>query len=230
MTDLDFLMQGADPASPLDEKEAAVASLALAREITASDPSAVSVRRRHRRWAAGLAVLAIAVPTTAYAADRFLAQTGEHLAASTENDTSEVINVCAADFPTYVLSLPQPTDPAPAGMTWTDVGHIVAERYSSGPDCAPGGVGALAFETGIRNSYYRYAESVYLCRAVRDHDAGRSESGLANARLFATMMDRSEELGTFGDENWKPYRDAGRTGNWPLLKQFAAANAAEPCP
>jgi hypothetical protein len=233
MTDhLDTLLKASDPyaASPASRDVITEASVAVATAVVAEDRSLqgrARAARRRRRIALATAFAAVAVPATAWAGYTFAAQSGLFGAPhQTENDTSEWIKVCAADFPEYFATLPQPKDAPPEGLTWTEIGHrIVAQKQTANAqDCASSGV--MEQRTGLIGSYYMWAENTWECRAVRDHAAGNDAGFRKNAANAATMMTRLDGLGLYGDENWKTYREALLKGDFAKINEFSSANSA----
>jgi hypothetical protein len=57
------------------------------------------------------------------------------------------------------------------------------------------------------------------CKAVAEHDAGREQQARAAAREVAATYDRLAAAGRFGDQNWKPQRDAALRGDFTALRQ-----------
>lgn len=184
------------------------------------------VNGRRRLLAVGLAA-ALAVPATAWASG-FLAQTGWFGAPGmTENDTSEWIDVCAEDFPEYFRTqIPVPTDAAPEGWTWQQVGDDILEAKAAGnaADCAESGVNQQV--TGLKSDYYWWAQDTWMCRAVEAYEAGDEEGFRANAALAADTVERLGDLGVLGDDGWRPIQDGLRAGDFDVVSQFYDANNA----
>lgn len=231
MTDpLATLLRQTDPYAGHDAtpETLTAASVALASEVVDADrlaqARARSTRRRRRIGFAAVAA-SLAVPATAWASYHFAAQSGWFGAPGmTENDTSEWINVCAADFPDYFATLPRPTDAAPEGLTWAQIGTRIVEqkRIGNAKDCA--GAGVMEQSTGLKSSYYLYAENVWTCRAVAAHRSGDDAAFRANAASAATMMDRLSAMGIYGDDNWKPIREGLRSGDFSVINKYYDVN------
>lgn len=226
-TDLDRLLTAADPlkSHPFrkDDDLAAMASDVASDVVAHSRRSRLKrlVRPRRRALALGLAVGLVAVPTTAWATVQFLAETGQYGAPGmTENDTSQLIRVCAPDFPAFYATLPTPSDPAPAGLTWPHIRRFVESQI--GNLCRQGN--ALEQVTGLRAQLLEAAESVYECRAFREHDAGHDAAAARDTHSVADTMDRLNQMHIYGDTNWIPYRDAAAHADFAALEPHYTAN------
>lgn len=232
-TPLDTLLTQSDPLvgdpSTL-ESHARLTELSamLAREVVQADRTLKGRRlgllRRHK-WATAAAAALVIVPTSAYAASHFLAQTGQFgNAAYSEEDGSEWIDTCAADFPAFFRTLPQPTDASPTGLTWASIADQTIRQRQDSSDCQAGGFGAREQVTGLKATYYHLAEGIWTCRAVQAQRRGDFSGFRSNASSAAVMMDRLDELGIWGDDNWKPVRDALRAGDIDVITQSYEAN------
>jgi hypothetical protein len=133
------------------------------------------LRRRHKVAAAATAVAIVLVPSGAWAAQHFLAQTGTYgnPALNPElEDGSERIDTCARDFAAYVATL-APTDlPAPPGHSWSAYAAQVARSYTQDGTCTPGVQGTTQ-ATGLRVDLLNSAASDWGCVLVwadRDRD------------------------------------------------------------
>ena len=125
------LMAAARPV--VDADAVRPASAALAREV-ARRPR----RRTPRRTVAiGLAALVVAVPTTA-AAYQWTTHTGMfgHPAYTEDVDSTEVLDLCAPDFPATARALAPARLPLPAGATRDDAARTVVHAWTR--DCREG--------------------------------------------------------------------------------------------
>jgi len=240
--DLAMLLTGADPLTAWTDLAAPEAWVAVTAErsvavaaavVTSSRRSRarrVVATRRRRIIAVGLATVVLA-PTTAYAAHRFLAQTGAFgKPGMTENDTSEWIQVCASDFPAYVLTLAPSTGALPHGQTWHDLGRDLGPKMQTQAGC-PGGSrgsatpGELMQDTGIRSAYLFAAGGLWGCEAVAANGRGEDVAARHAAKEFANTFDAQQALGVFGDDGWRRFRDAGASSDYTVVKQYLDANA-----
>lgn len=171
-------------------------SSALAREVVEADRGLQGrirgLRRRHKAVTAVTAAAIVLVPTGAFAAQHFLAQTGTfgNPALNGElEDGSERINLCAEDFADYVATL-APTDlPAPPGHTWPDYTDRVARGYTNDGSCTGTNQGIVQ-ETSLRVELLSAASGDWGCSLVW---AGEDGDRSAAARATATMVDLDEE-------------------------------------
>ena len=206
--------------------DAAEMSRILARE-------AVQATRRQRgRWLAGrkrriaaIAAVFVIVPGAAVAGQQFVARTGVFGAPGmTENDTSEWINVCAADFPRLLRSLPRPTEALPAGSTWDAVATEVVRDNVAGVGQGCHGKASMVQESMLRADFTVVAQGHWTCAAVEQHAAGHDSEALRAAREVAATYDRLAAAGKFGDKNWKPLRDAAYRGDYAALLRDLSVN------
>lgn len=225
--DLDRRLHAADPAKAAVDGLADL-SLAVAREIVAGG---CSDRRRpwpRRRGAVigGTVAALIAIPTAAYAGSRlFAAETGRYGGPGmTENDTSQYIDVCAVDFSAYLHALPAPTDQPPPGWTWSTVADRLASqiRQQSAADCA--GPGAVMQRTGLRAQFYLFAQQRWERAGLTEHRAGHDDAARKDLRLAALMMERLDELHSWGDDGWQRVHHALLTADWPAVEDDLAVN------
>lgn len=227
----DFMLRS-NPAPELDPL-LLESSAAMARSISTTvdaRPVATSRLRGKRRVLTIVAAL-VMVPSTAVATGLFAARTGQHYAPGSENDNSEVINICAPDFPAYVKSLPQPSDAPPAGMTWHQIAVRVADAQVRS-SCHDGVKEVDTFETGIKGDFYFVAGDIHICRALAQHDAGKEKAARQEARLYARSLERINQLGIWGDNGWKADHKAALAGDWDALRyltQPVTAGGEEPC-
>jgi hypothetical protein len=148
------------------------------------------------------------VPTGAFAAQHFLAQTGTFGNPTLNGefeDGSERINVCAEDFPEYVATL-APTDlPAPPGHAWREYTDRVARGYTNDGGCTGSNQGTVQ-ETSLRVELLSAVSGDWGCSLVwagKDNDA----SAAAEARRVMVGLDTearrlSPQEGTVG--TWDP--------------------------
>ncbi|EAQ00757.1 hypothetical protein JNB_11299 [Janibacter sp. HTCC2649] len=132
-TPLDTLLTQSDPLAdnPPDTERLSALSTALAHDVVEADRALKGRRlgllRRHK-WAAIAAAAVVVVPTTAYAASALFAHTGtfgDPVRNPDFEDGSEYIEMCAADYSTYVTSV-APTDlPAPPHHPWASYAPTV---------------------------------------------------------------------------------------------------------
>ncbi len=187
-------------------------SAALAREVVEADRGLQGrirgLRRRHKVATAVTAAAIVLVPTGAYAAQHFLAQTGTFgnpaLNGQLE-DGSERINLCAKDFADYVATL-APTDlPAPPGHTWRDYTDRVARGYTHDGSCT-GTRQGIVQETSLRVELLSAASGDWGCSLVRageDHDASAaSDARRVMGGLDAQARRLSPQEGSVG--TWDP--------------------------
>jgi hypothetical protein len=226
-TDVDRLLTAADPhpSQPrrIDDDLAAMASDVASDVVAHSRRSRLKrlAGTRRRALAVGLTVGLVAVPTTAWATAQFLAETGQYGAPGmTENDTSQWIRVCAPDFPAYHATLPTPSDPAPEGLTWPHIRGFVESQIAN--LCQQGDT--VEQVTGLRAQLFEAAESVYECRAFKEHQAGDDAAAARDAQSVAATMDRLNELHVYGDNNWVQYRDAAARSDFDALAPHFEAN------
>ncbi|MCE1180388.1 MAG: hypothetical protein LWW86_15345 [Micrococcales bacterium] len=222
-----LLVRGA----PAPDPEAGALSATLAREIIHTDRERAAGalrRRRNRRAAIGVALAALVIaPPAAYATHRYLVQTGTFGQAElSEEDGSEWVDVCKPDLAAYLRSLPKPAMDPPPGMTWTAISDQTASRvqWQARENCA--GSGERQQSTGLRSQVLWTAQDWWLDEAHTAHEAGRTKQAWEAANRFADLMDAQDRLGVNGDEQWKPYRDAARAGDFAKLDEFWLANSS----
>ena len=205
---------------------AAELSRVLARETVQA------TRRQRGRWLAGrkrrvaaIAAVFVIVPGVAVAGQQFVARTGVFGAPGmTENDTSEWINVCAADFPRLLFSLPRPAEALPAGSTWDAVATEVVRDNVAGVGQGCHGHASMVQKSMLRADFTLAAQGHWTCAAVQQHAAGHNAEALRAAREVAATYDRLAAAGRFGDKNWKPWRDAAYQGDYASLKRYLSVN------
>ena len=221
---LDALLR--DMAPQVSIVDAADGSAALAAEVVSSSrrTGARWLTSRRRRIAAVAAALVL-VPSVAVAGPQFLARTGIFgQPGLTENDTSEWVNVCAADFPAFLRSLPKPTGAAPAGTTWDAITREVVGRNVKGvgQGCATGS--SMVQTSTLRADFLVVAQMHWTCTALRDHANGDDPRARIAAREVAAIYNRLASARRFGDSNWRPNRDAAGRGDFSALQRDAAIN------
>jgi hypothetical protein len=182
------------------------------------------LRRRSKRLVALGAAGMILVPGAAVAATmHFTAQTGQYgRPGMTENDTSEFINMCAPDIRAFVATLAPTTRPLPAGTTWP---HLIDEVAAPATgDCPPTGPGEIQQVTGLRVRLLMATTCPWDIDFLHADSAGdATESRYAGQQLAGTY-DAINALGGYGDDNWKPLRDAAAAGSRPLIERDYRAN------
>ncbi|MEO5982992.1 MAG: hypothetical protein ABIQ13_11805 [Pedococcus sp.] len=165
-------------------------SAALAREVVQADRGVQGrirgLRRRHKVATAVTAAAMVLVPTGAFAAQHFLAQTGTFGNPAQHGpleDDSEIINLCAKDFANYVATL-APTDlHAPPGHSWAGYAAGVAHGYAKDGQCAGTSQG-LVQEDGLRLDLVTRATSDWGCELLWADEDGRNAD---KAKARATM-------------------------------------------
>ena len=212
---LGALLTAAAPTLPeLDPDRTSGLALAVAAEVVAADRTlrgrVRGLRRRHPAAAVATAAAIVLVPSGAWAAQHFLAQTGTYGNPALNpgmEDGSERIDTCARDFAAYVASL-APTDvPAPPGHQWAEYAQQQARSYASDGTCAPGVRGTVQ-ETSLRVGMLSSASGDWGCtlvRATRDRDAAvTAEARRAMEGLDAEARRISPQEGSVG--TWEPDR------------------------
>ena len=171
-----LVASAAPPGAGLPHDRAAELSLMVARQVVGADRGTRSrlraTRRRQRAAAIAATVAVVFVPTGAWAAQHFLAQTGEFGSAQAGGlqDSSEFINMCARDFAKYVATL-APTDlPAPPDHDWAEYVRRVATAEVKGAGCGTTPEGAEQ-ATSLRLSIVSMATSDWGCSLVRANRA-----------------------------------------------------------
>lgn len=209
--ELGTLLTASAPPAP-DHAATTALSATLAREVVAADRGLQGrirgLRRRHKVATAVTAAAIVLVPTGAFAAQHFLAQTGTYgnpASAPGLVDGSEYINACAKDFAAYVATL-APTDvPAPPGHRWADYAQQQARQYTSDGTCSPGVTGTVQ-ETSLRVGMLSSASGDWGCSLVwadQDHD----RTAATRARQVMVKLDSearrlSPQEGSVG--TWDP--------------------------
>jgi hypothetical protein len=196
MTDRDelgTLLTATAPPAP-DPTTAAALSTAVAREVVAADRGLQGrirgLRGRHRVATVVTAAAIVLVPTGAFAAQHFLAQTGTHGNPALNpdfEDGSEKIDLCAKDFTDYVATLaPKGVQTAP-GHSWQEYAAVTARSYTKEGGCTGTNQG-LVQETTLRTQMLGMASGDWGCALVwagEDHDP----SAAAKARETMVGLD-----------------------------------------
>jgi hypothetical protein len=185
-----LLSASAPPAPGIPADRLAGLSAALAHEVVGGERSLQGrvrgLRRRHR-VAAGVATAAIVfVPTGAWAAQHLLAQTGRfgNPAVNPDEDRSELINTCAADFAAHVNTLAPPDLPAPPGHSWHEYATAVAKGYTSDVACSHTTEGTVQ-DTGLRLDLLARASADWGCALVwADEDGNRAAMHRARKQML----------------------------------------------
>jgi hypothetical protein len=175
-------------------------SLALARAVVESDRTirgrVRGLRRRHKLAAATIAAATVFVPTGAWAAQHFLAQTGRfgNPALNPDfEDGSELINTCVDDFTAYVTTV-APTDlPAPPGHTWAGYASAVARSYTSGGACPAPGEGTVQ-DSSLRLDLLARASADWGCTLVWADEDGDSTTASSARRQMLALDARARRL------------------------------------
>lgn len=160
----------------VDTAALAGSSVALARDIAAAAPTPVR-RRRRRVVVASVIGAVVLVPTTA-AAYSWTAHTGIFGRPDlyTEDvDSSEILDLCAPDFPATARTLMPEDLPLPSGATRQDAYASVVHTLTR--DCR-NGEGVVMQATGVPSQ----AESWAWCSWVNDYlaePADRAEAAAA---------------------------------------------------
>ena len=196
----------------LDPAAVREAATGLARDV------ARRPRRRTRRRgvAIGLAALVVAVPGTA-AAFQWTTHTGifgDPVANTEDVDSSEILDLCAPDFPATARRLMPADLPLPAGATRTDATRVVVHTWTK--DCRQGS-GALMQATGVSHAFESYA----WCSWVNTWMADPASRPAAADALHHYATSHLARL-TAGDDNVLPWlgriADAAERGD---VKQVA---------
>jgi hypothetical protein len=74
-------------------------------------------------------------------------------------------------------------------------------------------------ENRLRADFTLVAQMRWQCKAVAEHDAGREQQARVAAGEVAATYDRLAAASRFGDQNWKPQRDAALQGDFTALRQ-----------
>ena len=177
-----LLAATAPSGTTLTHERAAELSLMLARQVVGADRGIQgrvrALRRRHRAAAIAATAAIVFVPTGAWAAQHFLAETGRFGSAQSGlQDNSELINMCARDFAQYVATL-VPTDlPAPPQHNWSEYTRRVAAAEVKNAECGTTPE-ATQQTTSLRLSIVSMAASDWGCSLVwadRARDATREQ-------------------------------------------------------
>jgi hypothetical protein len=217
MTDHDelgALLTASAPPTP-DHTAAAAHSATLAREVVGADRGLQGrirgLRRRHKVATAVTAAAIVLVPTGAFAAQHFLAQTGTfgNPALNPDlEDGSERINICAKDFAEYVATLAPRTVPATPGHSWQEYAEVTAHSYTKEGGCTGTNQG-LVQETMLRTQLLGMASGDWGCSLVwagEDHD--RSAASTARAAMVALdsearrVSPQEASVGTWDPDNF----------------------------
>lgn len=229
---VDPLLRQSDPApGPADLVRGAGStelSAALAREVVRAERQArgrrLGLLRRHK-WATATAAALIVVPTSAYAGSAFLAHTGTFGdAAMTEEDGTEWIDTCAADFPAYVRTLAPTEGALPPGQTWDTVATrlIAGKAEAQAQDCGPDGHGVREQVTGLRARYHLVAQGLWGCESIRRADASDPAGAGAAATEAATYFERLDALGVYDGDSWKLFRDRMAAQDMTFVREWFA--------
>ena len=167
-------------------------SASLAREVVHADRGLQGrirgLRRRHKMAAGAAAAALVFVPTGAWAAQHFLAQTGAFGNPERNpdfEDRSEFIDTCARDFTRYVTTLAPAALPAPPEHTWSEYAADVAKGYEAHSDCA-GTTGSVIQESSLRLDLVTRATSDWGCVMVwANEDGDRSTERTARNAMSA---------------------------------------------
>lgn len=236
-TPLDTLLTQSDPLQGIAPAPESVTDLsaALAREVVDADRRTkgrrLGVLRRHK-WATAAIAALVVVPTSAYAASRFLAQTGTYdVGITTGKEDSEFIDLCAPDVGAYLASKEAPTDPLPAGSSWaTVVGVIAAELRSVSPNaCPPNGPGLLEAAVGLRGTLYFYGQREWACDAIAADKRGDAAAVKAAGKGMASLLQRQGDMGILAGNSWQAQRDEWAAGDITRITQFVTANFKDGC-
>jgi hypothetical protein len=206
------LLTAAAPWAPADDERVTGLSATLAREVVEADREARGrvrrLRRRHRVAVATAAAAVLLVPPGAWAAQHFLAQTGQHDDGTLNpglRDSSELIDTCAADFAEYVATL-APTDlPAAPGHTWREYAQRSAGQWVGPGSCAPQQQG-LVQDSTLRLDLLAAASGDWGCALVwADRDGERDvEAGARTAMRGLEVRARSLSAVEGSVGTWDP--------------------------
>ncbi|HEX3900389.1 MAG TPA: hypothetical protein VHW74_14575 [Mycobacteriales bacterium] len=178
---------------------------------------------RKRMIAVGAAGM-ILVPGVAVAATlHFTAETGHYGPPGlTESDTSEFINMCAPDIRAFVATLAPTSRPLPAGTTWPELIDQVATPAPG--DCPPSGPGEIQQVTGLRVRLLMATTCPWDATFLHADDTGDAAGRTYAGKQLASTYDAINAIGGYGDDNWKPLRDAAAAGSRPLVERDYRAN------
>ena len=185
---------------------------AMLDEVTATGgrPSWLS---RHK-LAAAAAVAAVFLPGAAFAAAvQFAAQTGEYGAPGmTETDTSQFIDMCAADIDSYMASVAPMDLPLPAGTSWDEFAAIALR--STQQDCTPAGFGISWQETTMAVEYISRAECAWAAAFVDAAAAGSTEDMRRAAKGLTRVEEALVKLGVDSSAEQKRDLAASADAAW----------------
>lgn len=189
--ELDVRLRESAPAVHCAEYAATVS--AMLDDVT----SGGGLRRLPLRWPGLAAALAAAVfvPSAAVAAvAHFKAETGEYGTAElTESDTSQYIDLCAADIREYMASNTPTGVPLPAGASWA----AIADRFlaSVQQDCGPGRLGITTQERGFAGFFLSGARCAWAAEFVEADRQGSADGMKEAAAALARVLDASAATG-----------------------------------
>ncbi|WP_460934164.1 hypothetical protein [Phycicoccus ginsengisoli] len=196
---LGALLTAAAPALPeLDPDRTAGLARALAAEVVEADRTlrgrVRTLRRRHKVATVATAAAIVLVPSGAWAAQHFLAQTGTYGNPAVNpdfEDGSEMINLCAKDFPEFVSTLAPTNLPTPPGHSWAEYAKRVAKNWDGDGSCATARAGYVQ-ATSLQSDLITQANDDWGCSlvwAARDGDP----KGAATARAAMLALAAEEE-------------------------------------
>ncbi len=233
--DLTTILRGANPvgSGELSDEAVAVLSSRMAREAVRVERVETARRRRARRRTRLVALAlsgAVAVPATAWAANRFLAQTGTFGSFGTEPGVSEYIDLCAPDLPASIQTLDLPDGPLPSGHTWPKVMEqtILDYRQAASTHCSADG-GLIEQAAGIRMSMLFEAQLLWSCEGIKKDRVNDTAGVLAAGQGVAFTFDEMDRSGVMAGDSWRDLRDRAAEGDIEVLRSLHEANATEPC-
>lgn len=225
------LLTAAAP-TPLDPAAAAgihELSAALAREVVEADRTVGGrvrgLRRRHKLAVAATAAAIVFVPTGAWAAQHFLAQTGR-FGNPTLNpdfeDRSEYIDLCAKDFAAYVTTLAPRDLPVAPGHSWAEYATAVASTYVAHGDCAATTEGTVQ-ESSLRGELLARASSDWGCTLVWATEDGDRTAASGARHQMLDLDARARRLstieGTVGTQDPDVFLANSRLPQWVGCKR-----------
>lgn len=168
--------------------------------------------RGKRRTAAMSLAAAVFVPTAAFAAVHFAAETGQFgKPGATENDTSQYVNMCASDVSSYMATL-EPRDLAlPAGVTWTQIGQRNLAAWQA--TCPPRDTGSIVQVSGIKGGYVHGAECAWEKDFLGASGAAAAQERQRASEAIVSAEDALVALGVDGDGGAKSRRDRAAQGD-----------------
>jgi hypothetical protein len=199
-------------------------SAALAREVVAADRTVRGrvrgLRRRHRLAVAATAATIVFVPTGAWAAQHFLAQTGRFGNARLNpdfEDRSEYVNLCAKDFADYVTALAPRELPAPPGHSWAGYASAMAATSVAHGECATTTEGVVQ-ETSLRGELLARASGDWGCTLVWATEDGDRAAAAAARRQMLDLDAKARRLssieGTVGTQDPDVFLANSRLPQW----------------